>query len=153
MTRFSSRLVLFVVFLTLACVSWVYVERYRGFKRLHGRLQRVEIQFDCWGLAPLCSPSPWRGKWVGTDDPVFLARVEGWLRALQRPACCNALRERGGRILLTFKDGRQEEVFFRGPDRPGMSFSWCSGFIWDGLDVVGGVEPFTEFLRDLGPES
>jgi hypothetical protein len=132
-------------------VCWVHTEHHRGFRRLHGSLGRIEVQFDSWGLvAP--PTSSWQGKWVGTDDPEFLAKVETWLRTLYRPAYCNALCQRGGRIVLTFRDGRQEELLFRGPDQPGPSGGPCYGFIWDGLDVVGGEEPFTDFLRDLRVE-
>jgi hypothetical protein len=149
---YSSRLGLVAVLLAVGWVSWIFIERPRGFNRLHGRLRRVEVQFESWPL-PAVPASPWRGQWVGTDDPVFLDKVEAWLRELHRPACCNALKQCGGSIVLTFRDGRQEEILFRGPNRPGLTGSWCSGFIWEGLDVVGGEEPFTAFLRALGVES
>jgi hypothetical protein len=152
MARFYSGLVVVALVLTVGLAFWIHMERHRGFNRLHGRLQRVEVQFESWPLATLPA-SPWRGKWVGTDDPAFLAKVEGWLQGLQRPTCDNALRQCGGRIVLTFQGGRHEEILFRGPDRPGPGASSCYGFIWDGLDVVGGEEPFTDFLRDLGTES
>ena len=151
MARFGTGLVLFALLLTMGWVRWVTIEHRRGLNRLHGPLNRIEVQFDSWGIvAP--PASSWQGKWVGTDDPAFLARVEAWLRTLKRPGCCNALRQRGGRIVLTFRDGWQEELFFRGPDRPGPSGGPCSGFIWDGLDIVGGEEPFTDFLRELRVE-
>ena len=148
MARSSSRLAVAAVILTVGWVSWAYVERHLGFNRLQGRLRRVEVQFESWPL-PTAPASPWRGTWVGTDDPAFLAKVEDWLRALHRPSCGNALRQCGGRIVLTFQDGRQEEILFRGPDRPGPAGSSCGGFIWDGLDVVGAEEPFTDFLHGL----
>jgi hypothetical protein len=151
MARFSSRLVLFALLLTVGLMCWATIEHRRGLNRLRGPLSRIEIQFDSWGLWEV-STSPWQGKWVGTDDPEFLAKVEAWLRTLQRPPYSNALRQLGGRILLTFRDGRQEELLFRGPDRPGPSRSRCFGFIWDGLDIEGGEEPFTDFLRELRVE-
>jgi hypothetical protein len=146
-----ARLGLFLALLAAlagAGLCWLEMDS-AGLGRLHGRLSRVEIQFDCWGGLAEPGASAWQGKWVGTDDPTFLARVETWLRTLRRPACANALRQRGGRIVLTFRDGRQEELLFRGPDRPGPSAGRCGGFVWDGIDVVGGEEPFTDFLREL----
>jgi hypothetical protein len=127
-------------------------QRSRELNWLHGPLARVEIQFDCWGL-PVPATSAWRGKWVGTDDPAFLARVEKWLQAVKRPQCCNALRQRGGRIVLMFQDGRQEEILFRGADRPGPGAGACGGFLWDGLHIIGGEEPFSAFLSELRTDS
>jgi hypothetical protein len=118
--------------------------------RLHGKLERIGIQFDCWGVgAP--SASAGRGQWVWTDDPTFLARVEAWLPTLRRPVCENALRQRGNRLVLVFRDGRQEEMLFLGPDRPGPSAARCGGFIWDGHGMVCAKEPFSEFLCSLPP--
>jgi hypothetical protein len=133
------------------CWLWADRQAPRGLHWLHGPLARVEVQFDCWGLvAP--ATSAWRNTWVGTDEPAFLARVERWLRAVQRPPYSNALRQRGGRIVLTYRDGRREEVLFRGADRPGPGTEGCGGFVWDGLDLVGGREPFSEFLVKLRTE-
>jgi hypothetical protein len=113
-----------------------------------GRFLRVGIQFDSWGM--LTAPaSPWRGQWVWSDDPAFLRRVEAWMQALDRPACENALRQRGGRIVVLFRDGRSEEFLFRGPDHPGPSAGGCGGFIWRGHEVCGADEPFTDFLHGL----
>src|SRR5262245_64128245 len=99
---------------TAGWVCWSEVETHGRLNWLHGRLYRVEVQFDSWGLVVPPRNSPWQGKWVGTDDPAFLAKVEAWLRTLKCPACDNALRQRGGRIILTFANGRQEELLFRG---------------------------------------
>jgi hypothetical protein len=118
---------------------------------LDGRLAQVEVQFDCWGL-PMPAKSAWRGKWVGTSEPGFLAKVERWLRAVRRPVSQSALRQRGGRIVLTYRDGRREEVLFRGADRPGPGAGGCGGFLWDDLDLVGGEEPFSDFLAELRVE-
>ena len=146
MVRFG--LVLALLTGLVASDWWFWADRQRpcGLHRLEGPLARVEIQFECWGLA-IPATSARREKWVGTDDPAFLARVEQWLRVVKRPPCCNALRQRGGRIVLTFQDGRREELLFRGADRPGPG--GCGGFIWDGLDLVGGEEPFSDFLAEL----
>jgi hypothetical protein len=116
--------------------------------RLRRPLCRVEIHFDCWGVG-VFDGSPWQGKWVGTEEPAFLARVEAWLKELKRPRCDNALKQSGGKIVLTFQDGTQEELLFLGPRRPGPGAGSCNGFSWDGLGVVGGREPFSDFLREL----
>jgi hypothetical protein len=152
MKRLKIILALVVPLGALIYFSLTEVHRRSGLNRLRGSLSRVEIQFDCWGVVTPPPTSPWQGKRVGSEDPVFLARVEAWLEGLQRPACENALRQRGGRIVLTFWDGRQEELLFRGADRPGPTATPCGGFSWEGLGVVGGEEPFTDFLRALGPE-
>jgi hypothetical protein len=149
MNRLKIILTLIATLGALIYFSLREIDRHSGLNRLRGPLSRVEIQFDCWGLI---IPAPWQGRWVGTDDPVFLARVEAWLEGLKRPTCENALRQRGGTIVLTFRDGRQEELLFRGADRPGPTATSCGGFIWEGLGVVGGEEPFTDFLRVLRPE-
>jgi hypothetical protein len=151
MARLGVLLVLLTA-LAAAGLCWLEVNC-GGLDRLHGRLSRMEIQFDCWGGLAEPGASAWQGKWVGTDDPAFLARVETWLQALRRPACGNALRQRGGRVVLTFRDGRQEELLFRGPGRPGPSAGRCGGFLWEGLDLVGGEEPLTDFLRDLSVDA
>jgi hypothetical protein len=149
MNRFPFVLSLLVLLVVLVWFSLTELDRHRGLNRLRGPLSRVEIQFDCWGFLTPPPTSPWQGKWIGTNDPSFLARVEAWLEGLRRPACENALRQRGSKIVLTFRDGRQEELLFRGPDRPGPAAGRCCGFIWEGLGVVGGDEPFTEFLAGL----
>jgi hypothetical protein len=141
-----------VLLITANWVCWSEMDTHRGLNQLQGRLNRVEVQFGSWGLVVPPRTSPWQGKWVGTDDPALLAKVETWLLTLKRPVCDNALRQRGGRIILTFADGRQEELLFRGPDRPGSSGEPVYGFIWDGREVIGGYEPFTDFLRELPVE-
>src|SRR5713101_9512758 len=100
MNRFKIILVLIAAVGALGYLSLIEIDRRRGLNRLRGPLSRVEIQFDCWGLVVPPPASRWQGKWVGTDDPVLLARVETWLRALERPTCDSALRQRGGRIVL-----------------------------------------------------
>jgi hypothetical protein len=148
MLRFGLVLWLFAALVASGWFCWVQRQRGRAVHWLRGPLARVEIQFDCWGV-PHAAPSTWRGKWVGTDDPAILAQVERWLQGVRRPSCCNALRQGGGRIVLTFQDGRQEEILFRGPVRPGPGAGDCGGFVWDGLDIVGGNEPFSAFLSEL----
>ena len=54
--------------------------------------------------------------------------------------------------VLVFRDGRQEELLFRGPNRPGPAAGRCGGFIWEGLGVLGADEPFTDFLAGLRAE-
>jgi len=151
MLRFGVVLALLAGLAASAWWLWTDRKRPRGLHWLHGPLARVEVQFDCWGLA-VPATSAWRSKWVGTDDPAFLARVERWLDTVQRPPCCNALRQRGGRIVLTYHSGRREEILFRGADRPGPASAGCYGFLWEGLDLVGGEEPFSTFLADLRTE-
>jgi hypothetical protein len=129
-------------------LSWT-LSRFQGLNRLQGRLSRVEIRFQSWGLACLSS-DPWRDNWVGSDDPVFLQRVEAWLNNVKRSPYSNALEQSGGTITLVFQDGRREDLLFRGPSRPGPSNSRCGGFLWEGQDVYGEDEPFTELIRDLG---
>jgi hypothetical protein len=119
---------------------------FRSEGRLHGKLSRVGFQFDSWGLLSLRT-SEWQGQWLWTDDPLFLEQVESWLRSLgPPPACENALKQCGGRIVLVFRNGRQEEILFRGPDRPGPSGARCYGFVWDGHQVRYQDEPFSDFL-------
>jgi hypothetical protein len=151
-TALLGSAVALALLITASRVCWGEAEAHRGLNRLHGRLNRVEVQFDSWGLVVPPRTSPWQGNWVGMDDTVFLTKVEAWLRTLKRPVCDNALRQRGGRIILTFADGRQEELLFRGPDGPGASGEPVYGFIWDGREVIGGDEPFTDFLRELRVE-
>jgi hypothetical protein len=136
-----------------ACVAtWLWLDRSGGVVgRPAGWLSRVGIQFDSWGLIS-DRPSPWRDRWVWTDDPNFLARVDAWRRSLRRPAYENALRQAGGRIVVLYRDGRREEFLFRGPDRPGPGAGGCGGFLYRGHEVQGGEEPFTDFLRGLPPE-
>jgi hypothetical protein len=122
--------------------------------RLVGKLRSVGFQFDCWGVIvlhpPVSPPSEWEGKWLWTEDPALLKRVETWLRTVRRPKGCeNALGQRGGRIVLVFADGRQEEMLFRGPDRPGQGQRGCHGFIWDNEQVGYDEEPFSDFLREV----
>jgi hypothetical protein len=121
-----------------------------AYRRLHGKLARVGVQFDCWGLV-VPPTSDWHGRWLWTDDPSFLARVEAWLPTLYRPLCENALRQRGNRLVLVFEDGRQEEMLFLGPDRPGPSEERCGGFIWDGHGMSYEEEPFSELLWGWSP--
>jgi hypothetical protein len=146
--RFGLKLALLVALVGLAWWFWADRQPPRGLHWLHGPLARVEVQFDCWGLA-VPAMSPWRSKWVGTDEPAFLAKVERWLQAVQRPSCDSALKQGGGRIVLVYQGGRREEVLFRGADRPGPGTTGCGGFLWDGRDLVGGEEPFSEFLAGL----
>jgi hypothetical protein len=115
-------------------------------RRLRGKLARVGIQFDCWGVL-LPPGSAWQGRWVWSKDPAFLARAEAWLQTLERPACESSFRQRGNRIMFVFADGRQEEMLFLGPNRPGPSAVCCYGFMWDGHGMSYGEEPFSEFLR------
>jgi hypothetical protein len=121
-----------------------------AWSRLRGQLARIGIEFNCWG-ASAAPASAGQGQWVWTDDPTFLARVESWLPTLSRPACENALRQRGNRLVLVFRDGRREEMLFLGPDRPGPSAARCGGFVWAGHGVLYGEEPFSEFLCSLSP--
>jgi hypothetical protein len=129
-------------------LSW---EDGAAWSRLDGRLARIGVQFDGWG--GIDSPaSDWQGRWVWTDDPAFLARVEAWLPTLKRPACENALRQLGrNRLVLVFQDGRQEEMSFLGPHRPGSSAIRCYDFIWDGHGMINNYEPFSEFLWRWSP--
>src|SRR5262249_26079891 len=100
MNRFKIILALSATLGALIYFSLREIDRHGGLNRLRGPLGRVEIQFDCWGVVIPPPTSPWQRKWVGTDDPVFLARVEAWLESLTRPAYENAFRQRGGRIVL-----------------------------------------------------
>ncbi len=127
------------------------MDRRRGVNALHGPLSRVEIRFDGLAFPPQSWGSPWGGKWVGTDDPAFLARVENWLAGLEQhqQMALPALRQFCHKIVLTFRDGRQEELFCYGAIHPGDSSGTCGGIKWQKFFVVGGQEPFTDFIRSL----
>ncbi len=130
-------------------IAWE-VDRRQGINRLHGPLSRVEIRFDCWGFTPHLTTSPWRGKWVGTDDSAFLTRVEEWLAGLEHYQVPEAFRQGGHKILLTFQDGRQEQLFCHSLDHPGDMTGECGPITWEGFRVRGGEEPFTDFfIRNL----
>jgi len=146
MKHFAELVGVFALFaFVLGGINFFCWDDWAARSRLDGKLTRVGVQFDCWGVI-VPQASAWQGQWVWTDDPAFLARVEAWLRTLKRPACENALRQRGNRLVLVFQDGRQEEMLFLGPDRPGPSAGRCGGFVWDGHGMLYGEEPFSEFL-------
>jgi hypothetical protein len=151
LVRFGLAAALLAALVVAGWRLWTDRQAPRALHWLHGPLSRVEVQFDCWGLS-VPATSAWRQKWVGTDDRAFLARVEHWLLAVKRPMCGNALRQRGGRIVLTFQDGRREELLFLGADRPGPGAGGCGGFVWDGFDLIGEEEPFSDFLAQLRAE-
>ena len=111
---------------------------------LGANLRRVGFQFDSWGIAGAEDfPSEWRGKWFWTDDSEFLARVEAWRGDLKRWQSSGALRSAGGRIVLEYCNGRQEEFFTHslGPTGPG------SLVLFHGQHMCSEHEPFSESLR------
>jgi hypothetical protein len=127
-----------IVFLMVAMGAYLYRP---------GKLRRVGFQFDCWGVAVVIH-SKFQEKWIWTDDPEFLKKVEDWRRTLKRPEVNAALRQGGGRIVLEFKNGKKEEFLthalgLRGPG---------SRVLLNGQHVFSEREPFSEFLRQIDPK-
>jgi hypothetical protein len=138
---------------TAVIIVWPCIASHIPEGRLAGRLQRVGFQFDCWGVI-LPDESEWSYKWLWTEDPTLLPRVEAWLWTVRRPrprGIENDFAQQGGRIILVFTDGRREELLFRGPRGPGPASRDCHGFIWDGeqVDYNYDKEPFSGFLQEV----